>query len=270
MGVEWFPSRNWIVRFDAGQRMLILSGGDDEQFGVIEVDPALAEVILEAWGQGEFDDTALRQRAPGVSSILDRMILVGALIPAVSEAVDGAVGKPRSWSVLGIGPAAHPVLTRLALDGGRRFTDDGPDDELVVVVRSGGSYDDLLEATEPIGRRPHLLIDATFHHTVCVGPVIVPGITPCIGCLVSRLRSRWGESAVAPEPMAATNASLVAGLALTGVHQWFDRTSALCARSVRLDLKDWSFTSDVFLQFPGCVRCRNSPMPVIGEQAPAS
>jgi bacteriocin biosynthesis cyclodehydratase domain-containing protein len=291
--IEWKRSAQWTIRYNEKQQHLVVSAGDDQQFAILEIDQRIGVVVGDAWNANDFSKLDVSpNESEALHEVIDQLALIGALLPTPG---DGPLSKPKVGLIgLGfhaenvcaslaqkslaqkseVGPSDRFLfewpMSECSTERAERTETERNETEradsapptgpipgmpdFVVVVRSAGSFDVLLEATSKLST-PHLIIDATFHHTICVGPLVVPGTTACLNCLVTRLRGRWGEPEVALKPLAGAAETLVQGLVEQAVHDWFAGTSTLCTRSVRFDLLDWSTQSDVLVRTPNCLRC---------------
>ena len=71
--------------------------------------------------------------------------------------------------------------------------------DLLVLVRHTATAPDIAQQAAEL-ERPHLFVDMSFHHTVSIGPLVIPHETPCVACLQGRLRERWGERQPVADP----------------------------------------------------------------------
>jgi hypothetical protein len=246
----------WTLRYVAAENMLVAEAGDDETYGFVDVSPDVGEAIVSAWFTSTLDE--LTSEAAQV--ILGRLRLLG----AVSSGAITQTGGVLRIAAVCIGDRSAAIArafeTQLgtAVPGSATSTTTLEAD-LTVVFRTGGSYEDLIAVSEPLTRTggPHLLVDASFHHTLCIGPVVTgDGTTACLACLAARLQGRWGASSCPPEPAASDNAEFVATLTANEVRNWISRTSTLVGRVVRLDMRTWQTSFDVVLRSPNCIRCQ--------------
>lgn len=265
MGIGFRRSAHWTLSFDATQRSLAASAGDDHQFAILDIDPSEGTQIVRLWSEDSMFFSGPQQTTE-TREIIEQLVQLGAIVPVppgaclptgANMASESTLPPLRPWSVIGVGGEAEHVVQLLvsSASGCNRFVVSDDSRELVAVVRCGGGYDDLLDATEVVSHRPHLLVDASFHHTICVGPLVIPGVTACLSCLVGRLRGRWGETQVAAAPQVTKNSLLISGLVLQAVEQWLEGRSPLSGRCVRVDSSVWTTTPDVLLRTSGCARC---------------
>jgi hypothetical protein len=246
----------WTLRYVATEGLLIAEAGADETYGFVDVASDVGDAIVVAWCSSKLDDLT----GDAAQAIVQRLRLLGAV-------TSGAVTPDRTLKIATVCVGERSAAIARVLEG--HMTSAGSvqlastttldDADLTVVLRTGGSYEELAGRTETLARASgaHLLVDASFHHTLCIGPIVTgDGSTACLGCLNTRLRGRWGESFAPPAPAASDHAEFVAALAANEVRNWAAGTSSLVGRVVRLDMRTWQTTFDVVLRAPGCERCR--------------
>jgi bacteriocin biosynthesis cyclodehydratase domain-containing protein len=103
--------------------------------------------------------------------------------------------------------------------------------------------------------QPHLLVDISYHHTLALGPYVVPGQTACVYCLGNRVLRRWGEAVVPTMPAVAAQPARIAAL----VAPLLDQPALLLGyleRSVWLDLHRLHGERDRVLRLPWCPACQ--------------
>lgn len=171
-----------------------------------------------------------------------------------------------------IGPVLQRRSGRVSLFGDDlpsgvrgQLTCDVTDDEadLVVVVRHRSTHRAIFERVLEVELdRVHLYADISFHHTVSLGPLVIPHETPCIGCLLGRVRERWGDHQPAPEPAVVTDfGPLVAALVSTEVERCLDGDTSLVGRTVAWDLQQRRVISERLLTVPVCPYCSDFDNP---------
>ncbi|MDO5068331.1 MAG: hypothetical protein Q4D96_13720 [Propionibacteriaceae bacterium] len=164
-----------------------------------------------------------------------------------------------------IGPVLSPGAGRVALLGdpvpGQIGAQLGFDAEelsradLVVVVRHRSTHQQIMEQVREL-EQVHLYADISFHHTVSLGPLVIPHETPCIGCLYGRLQQRWGDRPPAPEPAVVTDFPLLAAALLsTEVKRVLGGDTSLVGRTVAWDLEQRRVVSERLLTVPACPYC---------------
>jgi hypothetical protein len=172
---------------------------------------------------------------------------------------------------IAVGQAAEPAVTALkALHRDHlEFLEHADEQAAVdfaavdfaVVVRCGGSYADLLTSTSTLAHIPHIFLDASFHHTISIGPVVVPRVSACLACLTTRLGARWAETTPPPIPMVSEHPELLAALSLDEILNWQQGKSLLVGKVRQIDTHTWHTATDTLLKTTPCQRCLESETP---------
>ncbi len=242
-------NRSWRLFWEA--ESLVVSAGADEQFLIDELDPDRSARFFAAY---EADDFApLEERDDEWRAFLRRLELAGVLYRR--RAFAPPLRVKLAWSATvdaGLEALLAYVLAsspRLKLVSGA-----GEEADLVVVFRTSEA---LLEAAERSLAAPHLLVDAAYHHTVSVGPLVWPGATACLQCFAGRIRHGWGDPSPPPEPLAARGHPFLAGvIALLLEH--FEREGGLpmlTNRALAINLATLTSKTEHVHRLPWCPRC---------------
>jgi bacteriocin biosynthesis cyclodehydratase domain-containing protein len=248
--LRWSPT--WTVRaIDASQ--LEISAGADESYVVDGLDRATMAAV-EGWQEG----APVCPSGPSEAAVADHLTLLGALIADLAPTAAVAVA--------GSGPVAAAVVSAIELGvdpglpggfgvclGQRRPPVEGAPPtgaDLTVVVAES--------ATRPAApATTHLWVDATGHHTVVLGPLVVPGYTACRRCLDTRLARRWRPPAVPPQPKITGATAVVGQLVAIQVELALRGASPLANATIAWDLAAGTCTRDDLLKVPGCDQCRS-------------
>ncbi|ARU05842.1 hypothetical protein CCO03_15165 [Comamonas serinivorans] len=218
-------------------------------------------VVVRWWGRP----------APAWLAELDRQLATGALVPP--NEVQGHHAPPATGGVSGAAhaPDVEPgqALVRLqrVADAGVAAlgaSDTGVDlgHEVVVYVRTTDDWQTALPAyCESLETRPHLLLDLAYHHSVVIGPWVVPGQTACLACLGTRTVRRWADAPVPPSPQALAQPALSVALLLQvltaagspgGQAAWIEHSTHVDLRTLQ------SQRARVYRQ-PWCPACAHLP-----------
>ncbi|MFT7597769.1 MAG: hypothetical protein ACI8TP_000689 [Acidimicrobiales bacterium] len=185
----------WTI---VGDRQPVLTAGPDVRFELVGLDP-VAIATARGWEAGQEIDAFL---GGSVGELRDLLVGVGAIRPriagltAVALVADGAVGD----LVAALNARGTTVVHAKADPRSERITT-----ELTLVVRRGPSW-------PTGGPGVHLGIDLSHHHTLVLGPLVVPGVTSCLDCLERHIERRWGSDDAPAEPAMLRWSSLVAEL----------------------------------------------------------
>lgn len=242
----WRRSPGWSVEIDAGT--LTARAGADEAYVLTDLSEAATAEVARHWS-GTAEQYALSSAA---RQALDQLVLLGALKPAPAPA-----GATLRVAVAFAG-LEQPVLRRALVEAlgdaeGMQPSDlDGAG--LVVLVRTTATLAEAGSAGADCSV-PHLFVDVAYHHTVSLGPLVVPGDTACLGCLAGRVTQRWGDPAPPPDPAATHLAQLVAGLVSVELERVAAGRSELANRTIAFDLDRWRLLDETVLRLPWCQHC---------------
>ena len=177
----------------------------------------------------------------------EQLLSAGMIRPEIAEERRGSV------AVIG-----DPLPVDAVLPGEPR--DAGTADLLVLVRHTAAASDIVRQASEL--ERPHLFVDMSFHHTVSIGPLVIPHETPCVACLQGRLRERWGEREPVADPEVTRRyPDLVAALLASEVRRCLEGDTSLVGWTVAWNLADRSILREKLLTVPLCDYCCGIDLP---------
>ena len=210
-------------------------GGDDARF-LISV-PTLAARFAggAAVDRSDIPDGELEEFeqlrsagviAPELTSATGRVALLGDPFPEELQ-------ENAGWELAGLGDA-----------------------DLAVVVRHRSTHLEI--AHQVLGLElPHLYVDIAFHHTVSIGPLVIPHETPCIRCLYGRLNERWGDREPPSQPGVVTDyGPLAAALICVEVKRCLQGDTSLVGWTVAWDLRQRRVMREKLLTVPACPYCQ--------------
>ena len=130
---------------------------------------------------------------------------------------------------------------------------------MTVVVRTNAPLRALLDVAADLHRQQaaHVFCDLAFHHTVGLGPQVVPGDTSCLGCLVARVGVRWGDPEPPDAPAALSDAALAARLVARALG---NDNGSLVNAAVSLDLATLTSRREPLWRSPACAVCSDWPV----------
>lgn len=230
---------------DPGWRAVLIDGGVELTAGaglvyLLPDLPAAEAAFLAAW----FGSS--RQVEPDrVRELLPRLRTLGVLRPA------GLPTSPDPTVSLAIVGARPPALCA-ALAGSLSVVDDEAD--LVLVVRTTATWQEITDAVAGL-RRPHLLLDLAQHHSVAIGPLVVPGASACLGCLTVRVAGRRGDRPPSDAPCGLADPGFAAALVAHAVRRIGAGSLTLLDRVVTCDLDELTTTAEDVLPSAGCRIC---------------
>lgn len=225
----------WSVRRKDGG--VLLTGGDDALF---EVEAA---GFLDRLAEGA--EIERRTIDGEEAALFEKLVAAEIAVPVITAGPTGAiafVGDELPWE--------------LPLPDGLRQVDRPAEADLVVVVRRTSRLWEIAERAAAL-ERLHLYIDLSFHHTVSIGPLVVPHETPCISCLAGRLSERWGESEPPADPgVARSYPRLSAALAVTEIERAVAGDGSLAGWTAWWNLADRTARRERLLTTAACPYCR--------------
>jgi bacteriocin biosynthesis cyclodehydratase domain-containing protein len=240
-------SEEWTLSYGAGH--LLVSGGADELFALEDVREEVAGELQAAWAEGVLDPGRL---SPDAERILPHLLQLGAAVREVRPR------PPKSVALGFVGredEAFAAALRDEAEGGGRLWTLCGsPTAELTLLVRTNAR---LVDAYPDGHHVPgcHLFLDAAFHHTISIGPVVFPGETACLGCLSGRIGRVWGDAQPPPRPAVQSNTRFLAAMAALELDKIAGGDLGLVNATVTLDLHRYEVKRNALYRLPWCPAC---------------
>lgn len=234
----------WAVERRDGA--LLARGGADELLLLDAVPDAVAGEVLALADEGR-QVAALSTEA---AALLEELSRLGVVEPRTSREPLRACIRVLD----GTDGVLERVETAVRSDGVRSVGDDETAD-LIVYVRTTATLGSVASAAAEHCAVPHLLVDAAYHHTVSLGPLVVHGETACLRCLADRITNRWGDDPPPPRPAAGRHVDFLAGLVAVQVANIAEGDRSLMNRTVALDLRRWRCVDGTVLKLPGCPGC---------------
>jgi hypothetical protein len=248
----WTRNPAWALfsQTHAQRQLLLVSGGADELYVVDEADtPTVVEQILGHW---QDDTLAVLQDDVECGPAVRQLIRLGVLAPA--QAVRGVRRYALDWLGEPLPGLADAFDQQGSADLQR--VEVAADPELLVLVRHGLGWEAALARYRArMPTQPHLLLDLSYHHTLALGPYVVPGQSACVYCLGNRVMRRWGEAPVPAHPAVAAHPARIAALVAPLLGQPHLLLGYL-ERSVWLDLHRLHGERDRVLRLPWCPACQ--------------
>ncbi len=220
---RWSP--HWqLGELDDGT--LVLDGGADRRLALRGLGPALVHRVRR-WAR----DRVAAPVEADEHRLVDRLVQVGVLtLPASMSAVRLIGAEPFS-SKLAAAMEITPAANGLAL-----------------LVRTGDHWPGAPS-------EPHLAVDCSLHHTLVLGPYVVPGLTACTACLTTRVRRRWGRQSAATDPAVQRHVHVIAELVRIQLDLIAAGTSPLVNATIAWDLELGTAQPETLLKSPGCPTC---------------
>lgn len=231
------------MHWDAGWRAsagapgtLLLSAGADRQVAIDGLRPDTLGWVL-ALGAGEIAALTDEQRL-----VLDRLVDIGAV----------AASLPHGAVTLVHEPAGGAVAGELARRLGEHGITVGRDGGVPVVLRTGDEWPAPPHAH-------HLGVDLTLHHTVLIGPLVLPGASACLRCLQARTDHQWPRAPVPPSPRITRFLGTVADLVAIQLELAVAGHSPLVNATIAWDLERGVSDRQRVYKLTGCTSCGVAP-----------
>lgn len=232
-----------------------LTAGADLAYLLPDLPAAGAAFLVSLFGpaRDEANERLVPDGVPdSVRHLLPRLRALGALRPT------GLPNHPDLAVCLAFLGDEPPAL-RATLANTMSIVDDGAD--LILVVRTTSTWLDVTAAAARF-HRPHLLLDLAYHHSVSIGPLVVPGASACLGCLAFRVSRRWGDRPPPAVPRGLADPALPAAIAAHVIRRIGTGSLTLLERVVTCDLDELATTSEHVLPSAGCPIC---PQKTVGR-----
>lgn len=257
--------------------LLVLSAGGDETYLIDEIaDPVIARRIERAYRSGTLAEIAAD---PACAGVVRQLRQLGVVLPAHCHRAPQQISivwfgepLPALADTLARGSRATDASAGLPLGAGSSAVDT------LLLVRTNAGWQDTLAAYRDLSPSvPHLFVDLAYHHTLSIGPFVVPGETACLGCLANRVAHRWGDPPLPRQPAVNEEIDVVAAVlrrTLLAGDGTMRAPLAFVERATSLDLGTLRSQTSRLFQLPDCAVCgpktaavRPLPLPWLGAEA---
>lgn len=235
--MELLWSKEWVA---VAEPSPVLSAGPDVRFELAGVSPETMRSLLQWQTSGGVGRTADAE-APSDEELELHSLLVGlgVLQPRI----------PPSPRISLISSRSHGELETALSSLGIETVPQEEAADLDLVLRT--------ESEWPRARdRPHLGVDLTHHHTLVLGPLVVPGLTSCLFCLQRQTERQWGPDLAPPEPRVLRWANVLAELLTVQIHTASTASSSgsrpLVNATVAWDLQNGTVERERLFRAPDC------------------
>ena len=245
-GCHYAGSPEWSVAYEHGY--LIASGGADEVYSVEDVSSQTAAELAELW-EHPLDRERL---SPDAARVVQQLLSVGAVVRDLEPR------PPARIALAFCGAQEATFVDALSAEaGGERLwrLAEARDEELTLVVRTGGRLVEMSDGTDHPVSGPHLLLDTAYHHTLSLGPLVFPGETACLACLAGRIGQYWGDPVPPARPAARRWARLAAALAALELDKIAAGDYGLVNATVAFDLGRHEVKRNALYKLPWCPVC---------------
>jgi bacteriocin biosynthesis cyclodehydratase domain-containing protein len=241
--LRWNPA--WRAIFEDG--LLLITAGADEIFAIEDAAPQVAAEIIALGAEQEIHRATLSRAA---DDLLEQLLTAGIVVAA-------PLGPAATVALCGLGDAVAELTMRLRaalVERGLEIVEPNAA-SFVVLLRAGGPLRALLDHPSGLPTVPHLLIDLAYHHTCSLGPLVFPGQTACLGCLVSRVSTQWGDALPPARPRMAAEVELAVGLAALEIERVTQGEHSLVNRTVAYDFGRRQVKDERLFKLPWCPVC---------------
>lgn len=232
---------SWSLRQEGST--LIVDGGADARFA-IDLEPGWQSGLPARTSAASFSRSGL---SPQDAGILDQLV-TGGIAQPVLPGISGRLRVALLGDSLPAAPdAGDPV----------RLVDSSQQHDLVLLSRTRTTLRDLLVRVDyPAITKPHLLVDAAYHHTLSVGPLVIPGETACAACLQGRVTARWGDDPPPPSPrVLEAYPGMVREIVAMELRRIAEGDTSLVNATVAWNLNSREVTRHPLLTLPACPVC---------------
>ena len=230
MDLQWSPA--WHFSADPTP---VLSAGPDLSFDLEGLDAGSLDALLQ-WSRGgcTVDDR------DGQTELRSMLVGFGASTPLVDD--------PIGISLQGDAPAAvrDILLDHCAL------ADPADPAAVELLFRTAAAW-------PTPSHRVHLGIDLTHHHTLVLGPLVVPGVTSCLSCLDRLVTRRWGADIVADRPTVTRWHAVIAELVIIQLDGLRGGATGLVNATAAWNLADGTVEREALLRAPDCTGLCRAP-----------
>jgi len=242
----------WVIHQE--EDSLIISGGADAQF-VIKLEnskPSFFSTLKSTtfFNREELNEVDLR--------VLEELVTAGIVVPILQK------NKVMRVAILGDNSKLAPNgdINIKIVEGDQVY-------DLALIIRTHSTYLDLLKNVDYQSViKPHLLIDAAFHHTLSIGPLVFPAETACIACLQGRISTRWGDSTPPSKPLVASKYErVIPELIATELARIAKDDTSLTNKTISWNFQDRIVKTNQLLKVPLCPICTQSKIDGSGALA---
>jgi hypothetical protein len=235
--LQYRVSAAWNV--SQSDAVLVLHGGADAEYEV-PLDSSEPSIFTK-----KHDSFTVSSLHDSDKKVLDQLVLAG-----VVEIVNRKKG--RKLKVVCIGDVLPFEFThdRIELVASQAVAD------VVLVGRHTSWHGEVIKKTDYYAiTQPHLYVDAAYHHTLSIGPLVYPGQTACVGCLYGRLRERWGDEQPPVDPGSVMYKSMMQAWVERELERIADGDTSLVGKTIAWDMDGRTMQQDILLKSSACPRC---------------
>ena len=246
----------WVLFLE--KDLLVLSAGGDESYLIDDVvDPVIAQKIHQAYLSDTLAEIATD---PACAGVVRQLRQLKAIVPASCRRAPQRIGI--AWFGQPLPALAEKLAHSGGVDGASPFfvtEDPAVATDTLLLVRTNASWQETLAAYRGLLLQvPHLFVDLAYHHTLSIGPYVVPQETACLNCFANRVAHRWGDPPLPARPAVNEEIDVVLAVlrrALLAADASPRAPLAFVERVTSLDLCSLRSESSRLFQLPDCPVC---------------
>lgn len=238
----YVKNENWNIVYENG--LLVVTAGADHIFAIEDVTEQTGDEITGLWKSNTIRPNKLSDSA---KAIFEQLLAAGVFIPKITKQTT------RHIRIEWIGDRNDEILSELkTILMTKNILIDGDKSSFLIFIRTNGRLKDIVGNDYASVTSPHLLADLAYDHTVSVGPLVIPGDTACLGCLVGRLSTYWGDAEPPKDPAITQNARLAASLIALEVEKAVNDDLSLISKTVAYDFNNRQAKESAVYKLPWC------------------
>lgn len=229
MELVW--SNEWVARVEP---VPVVSAGPDVRFELAGLTPDAASSLMLWQANGLTEPAGTSGEEAELHTLL---IGLGVLVPRLTANPTISVLAARPLPELEQALASRDIVI---------VAGESETAELDLVIRTEAAW------PEPNEDRPHLGVDLTHHHTLVLGPLVVPGLSSCLHCLQRQTERQWGPDDIPPKPRINRWIEVLAELLAIQIHLCVAGDRPLVNTTAAWDLQRGSVEREQLLRAPDC------------------
>lgn len=249
--VTYIKSPSWNLIYEDG--LLVLNAGADKLFAIEDTPSHVGKELVDLWERKQvvLDDLSLE-----ALEVVEQLKTAGILLNDIEQKQTFKI----SFHLLGGDDNLLSKRIKNELSTNFKIVSSKPD--LLLIVRTNAKLIELTSSEYYKDlKEPHLFIDLGYEHSISVGPLVFPGQSACISCLIGRLTTYWGDAEPPAKPAIQNNTGLVAGvvsLEVKKILEQYDRE--LVNNTVAYDFENHKVRKSSIYRLPMCPICGLSKM----------
>ena len=255
---KYIPNKNYTVQYEKG--LLILNAGADQLYAIEDVTEEVANETIKSWQSALIDPATISEE---IKPVFDQLLSAGLI------QVKDTANKGSSFNIAiefhGTKIKELEQLIKKELDARKIPSQDQEPTNLNLLIRTNTNLTSLSSKDYLSLDSPHLLLDLAYHHTFSIGPLVYPGETACLGCLVGRLNSYWGDADPPARPAMTDNIRLAALLIALEIEKISQGDQSLINQTLSYDFQNREVKTNKIYKLPWCPICQSrKPIANIG------